>query len=267
MIRMHNLPENIKESLKPYYKENETPDVFPAKFNIGGKLYYYFTFAPAEEQLIMENDGTVQRFDVVKEVAVITNSYNVCIETFVNIGSKWIKANRIENYVKLKDILQEIKSKLDPFPQDVERAYRIFEPVPDKIIENQKVIEESVKKADQLWQRGREDLLVTEEDEKEMHGYLVDMIRAQVHQNDIQLQTENERKIIYDYVSSKKGLFNFTALNLARKLKPYEKHMFTSNSEDAKGWSELRHSVFNDDLEAERQKNAVLVYRKLRNPR
>ncbi|PWW17613.1 hypothetical protein DFO73_12415 [Cytobacillus oceanisediminis] len=267
MIRMHNIPESIKESLKPYYKENETPDVFPAKFNIGGKLYYYFTFAPAEEQLIMENDGTVPRVDEVKNTAVITSSYNGCIETFVNIGSKWVKANRIENYEKLKDILRDIESKLGPFPQDVDSAYRVFEPVPDKIIDNQKVIDESVKKADQLWQRGRESLLVTEEDEKEMHGYLVEMIRAQVRLNDIQLQTENERKIIYDYVSSKKGLLNFTALNLARKLKPYKKHMFSSNSEDAKGWSELRHSVFNDDLEAERQKNAEILSRKLRNPR
>jgi hypothetical protein len=267
MIRMHNIPDSIKESLKPYYKEREKPDVFPARFNIGGKLYYYFAFAPAEEQLVMENDGTVPLFEEVKNIAVITNSFNVCIETFETIGTKWLKANRIENYVKLKEILLQIESKLGPFPQDVEKAYRVFEEVPDKIIEYQKVIEESVKKADQLWERGKESQLVTEEDEKEMHGYLVDMIRAQVHQNDIQLQTENERKIIYDYVSSKKGLFNFTALNLAKKLKPYEKHMFTSNSEGAKGWSELRHSVFNDDLEAERQKNAVLVYRKLRNPR
>jgi hypothetical protein len=267
MIRMHNLPENIKVSIKPFFKENETPDVFPAKFNIGGTLYYYFTCAPTEEQLIVEVSGTVPLFEEVKEAAIIMNNYNSYIETFVSIGSKWVKADRIENYTKLKALLSDIENKLGPFPQDVETAYKIFETVPDIIIENQIVIEESVRKADYLWQKARESLIVTDDEEKEMHGYLGDMVRAQVKQNDIQLQTEKERKIISDYVSSKKGFLNFSAMNLARKLKPYEQNMFNSQSKDAEGWEVLRHSVLNADIEAERQKNAGIVLSKLRNPR
>lgn len=43
----------------------------------------------------MEDDGTVPRFDEVKEVAFIANSFYICIEAFANIGTKWLKANRI----------------------------------------------------------------------------------------------------------------------------------------------------------------------------
>ncbi|MED3744766.1 hypothetical protein I6J18_12440 [Peribacillus psychrosaccharolyticus] len=267
MIRMHNLPENIKNALKPYYKEGEKPDVFPAKFSFKGELYYYFTFAPAEEQLILRNDGSAPFFEEIKEGALLANNFNTCIEKFVHIGAPWAVANRKGNYENYQDILNKIERKLGPFPEDVQKAYHVVKQVPGIIIENQRQILEAVKKADELWLIRSQEELVTDQDEALMESYFVEMIQAQVRQNDIQIKTEKERKKISEFVSSKKGFLNLTAIILSLRLKPFEKNMFSSNHEHADEWGEFSKLVLTGNRKAEEVKDHYKVFNKLRNPK
>lgn len=267
MIRMHNLTENIKDALKPYYNENEKPDVFPAKFLFKGELYYYFTFAPAAEQLILRNDGSAPFFEEIKEEALLANNFNVCIEKFVHIGAKWATANRLGNYENYKNILGQIERKLGPLPEDVQKAYDVVKHVPDIIIENQHQIVDAVKKADDLWKVASDKELVTDLDEEKMESYLVEMIQAQVRQNDIQIKTENERKLISEFVSSKKKRFNLNACILSIRLKPFDKNMFSSSHEHAGEWDEFRDMALYSNRKAEEVKDHYLVFDKLRNPK
>jgi hypothetical protein len=264
---MHNLPENIKNALRPFYTEDETPDVFPAKFSFKGELYYYFTFAPAAEQLILRNDGNVPLFEEIKEEALLANNFNTCIEKFVNIGAPWAVANRVENYENYWDILSKIESKLGPLPEDVQKAYDVAKQVPGIIIENQRQIYDAVKKADELWLERSQEELVTDQDEALMESYLVEMIQAQVRQNDIQIKTDKERKLISEFVSSKKGFLNFTANILSRRIKPFDKYMFSSDHEDAEEWDDLSKLALKGNRKAEEAKDHYKVFNKLRNPR
>lgn len=267
MIRMENLPENIKHALRPYYKEDEIPDVFPAKFSFKGELYYYFTFAPAEEQLILRIDGSVPLFEEIKEEALLANNFNTCIEKFVKIGAPWAVANRVGNYENYQDILSQIEKKLGPFPEDVQRAYDVVKQVPGIILDNQRQIVEAVKKADELWLRRSQEELVTDKDEALMESYLVEMIQAQVRQNDIQIKTDNERRKISEFVSSKRGFMNIAAMKLSLRLKPFEKYMFSRDHEDADEWEELSKLALTSNRKEEEVKDHYKVFNKLRNPK
>lgn len=267
MIRMHNLPEHIKEALKPYYKLNEAPDVFPSKFRIEDEEYYYFTFAPAAEQLIIRADGTVPSFYEVQKEALIFNSYNVSIETIVNIGNKWIKSGKDGKYRKLKVILNEVKEKLGPFSPELENAFQAYYTTANKIIEYQDMIEEAVERATAIWDRTNLEEIATHQDQIDMRNCIVDMTRAAYRQNEIQLNTEQERKQIWEYVSSKRWSKGFAGWSLYTKLKPYQNYMMKNTPENVKQANELGKMVLNDDLPLEHHENAEGVLKCLRNPK
>ncbi|WP_066300883.1 hypothetical protein [Bacillus sp. FJAT-29937] len=267
MIRMNNLPEHIKNSLKPFYKQNETPDVFPSMFKIDDEIFYYFTFAPIAEQLIMKEDGTVPSFHQVQKEALIFNSYNVSIETVANIGKKWAESGKKEKYQKLIEVLNEIKEKLGPFSPELENAFQAYYMTAKEIIEFQTIINESVKRATAIWDRTNLDELATHQDQIDMRNCIVDMTRAAYRQNEIQLKTEYEREQIWGFVSSKRWAKGITGMGLYLKLKPYQKDMMKNTSENVNQANELGKMVLNDDLPLEQHENAKGVLTSLRNPK
>lgn len=218
MIRMHNLPEHIKEALKPFYSENEKPDVFPSKFNVDGRLFYYFTFAPAEEKLIMRDTGEVPRHEEVKREALIFNSYNASIEAIAKIGSKWFKSGTKENYEKLLKVLNDIRDSLGPLSISVQEDLEVYKNAARTIIQKQEIIVGSVMSAGELWEHTNKIELATEEDQKRMRIYIVEMCRAAFRQNEIQMQTEHARNSVWEFVSSNRRPLNLSAWKLYTKL-------------------------------------------------
>lgn len=261
MIRMNNIPEHIRNSLKVYYKENEKPDVFPSIFLINGRRYYYFTFAPAAEQLIMLDDGTVPFFNEVKREALIFNNYNISFETILHIGGKWTKSGRRDNYGKLLGILEELGRKL---PGDLEGPYHTYEKATKQILDEQDQIEQAINRAREISERTNREELATEQDQLDMRRCVVDMVRAAYRQNEIQLQTEKERDMIWDYVASNR--FS-VGIGTYFKLKKYQKNMMKNTPENKREAEEKGKMVLGEDLPLEQHENAQLVWKKLRNPR
>lgn len=266
MIRMHNLPDNIKRSLKPYYKDNENPEVFPSKFNIDGEIYYFFNFAPATEQLIMKENGIVPPHQEVQKIDLIATSYNHSIDTIVNIGSKWAKSKKEKNYQKLVTILHELKNRLEPIPSNIQNDLESYKLAAENIIKQQEIINHSVENGRKLWQSTNNSELVTEENQKEMRTYIVQMCRAAYRQNEIQLNTEDERNSVWGFVSSKRWPLNIKAWNIYRKLLPYQKNMMKNTMFNTKEAEEIGKLV-EEDLPLEKGKNAQDILDHLRNPR
>lgn len=267
MIRMHNIPENIKEALKPYYKDGEKPDVFPSKFRIKNELYYYFTFAPAVEQLIMKDDGTVPVLHEIRDVALICNSYNASIETLASIGKKWVQSGTKENYEKLRNILRDAQKTLSPLPPDVEAAFQSYLRTADQIIDNQNAIQEAVDDAIIIWDRTNLQELATEQDQIDMRKYIVNMARASYRQNEIQLQTEKDREKVWDFVSSKRWPFNKSGWSIYFKLRAYQKYMMKNTAINMKEAEEVGKMVLSEDLPLDQHEIAQEVWEHLRNPR
>ena len=229
MIRMHNLPDHILQALKPYYKKGEIPDVFPSKFSIRGKMYYFFTFAPAAEQLVMEESGIVPKHDMVKEVALITTDFNHSIESVAHKGVKWANVSNKENYLKLQTILDDVEGKLGPIPDTLTNDFNTIKDSVSAIINYQDRIVDLVKKVMLIWERTQKSELATEEDQIEARGYIAELANVAFKQNEIQMQTEKERSKVFEYVSKKKGMFNLSAWLLYVKLIPYQKFMLKSD--------------------------------------
>jgi hypothetical protein len=264
VIRMHNLPEHIKEALKPFYSENEKPDVFPSKFNVDGRLFYYFTFAPDPEQLILMEDGNVPRLEEIKREALIFNSYNGSIETMAHIGGKWARSGIKKNYQNLMKVLDEIKNTLGPLSSSDQEALDVYKSAAKTIVQQQEIIEDSVKRAGELLDYTNKIELVTVEDQKRMRTFIVDMCRAAYKQNEIQMQTEQARNSIWKIVSNKRWPLNLPAWILFIKLFPYQRNMMKNTKESIQQMQEIN-MVTQEDLPLEQHDNAQEVIRRLRN--
>lgn len=265
MYRMNNLPENILQALKPYYQPNEVPDVFPSIFLIKNEKYYFFTFAPAAEQLIMKENGSVPAFEEIKQIALIASNYNHSIESIANIGSKWVKAGRTENYEKLIRLLEEIEEKLGPLPDGVRTDVMQLKEAAGKILFHQKEIEEAVQKGAALWDRTNAQALVTEEDQQTMRGYMNELGTAQFKQNEIQIETQEQRERIDQFLSSRKSIFHLKAMSLYNGFKPYKKFMMNSN--ESIEMENVRQMMENANGPLEQGEGAADFLAHLRNPK
>lgn len=264
---MHNIPNHIKEALRPYYKDGEKPDVFPSKFEIHHQLYYYFTFAPAAEQLIMKDDGTVPYFHEIQDTALICNSYNVSIETIASIGKKWVESGKRENYEKLRNILRDAQKGLAPLPPDVEAAFHSYLRTADQIIDLQNAVQEAVDDAIIIWDRTNLQELATQQDQIDMRKCIVKMTRAAYKQNEIQLQTEKDRERVWEFVSSRRWPFNMSGWSVYFKLRPYQKNMMKNTPSNIREAEEVGRMVLEEDLPLEQHENVNDVWQHLRNPR
>ncbi len=265
MIRMHNLPDHILQALKPYYKKGEIPDVFPSKFSIREKMYYFFTFAPAAEQLIMEESGVVPKHDMVKDVALITTDFNHSIESVAHKGVKWANVRNKENYLKLQTILDDVEAKLGPIPDTSTNDFNTFQDSVSTIISYQDRIVDLVKKVMVIWERAQKSELATEEDQIEARVYIVELANVAFKQNEIQIQTEKERNKVFEYVSKEKGMFNLNAWLLYMKLIPYQKFMLKSDYNPK--MEELRKKLSTENPPLDQGINVEDILGHLRNPR
>lgn len=123
---------------------------------------------------------------------------------------------------------------------------------------------EEVKEAKAIWDRTNHAELATEQDQIEMRKHIVDMTRAAYRQNEIQLRTEKERGMIWDYVSSNKWS---VGVGLYLTFRTYEKKMMKNSPLNRREAEELGNMVLSDDLPLEQHEHAQEVLQRLRNPR
>lgn len=270
MIKLSNLPIHILEAVRSYEKENEDIAVFPAKFYMDGYYYYYFEYAPSDDQLIVREDGTVPPIEDIEKVFLNANGHNASIHALATIGESWRKTSTIRNYTKLKRLLHKVEEMFQEMElsNDVKQALESFKKVPDVIIKHQEVIERSVTRGrkDTVDMRKRE--VVTVEDYKRMRGYQVDMVRSAYWQNEIQFKTADDREKVMDYLASIRSLSNWKAWWLYQRLKPYRKNMYTQekNTKEYQEMQELAEEIF-EDIPIEENQQALDHLKYLRNPR
>ncbi|WP_153730733.1 hypothetical protein [Sporosarcina obsidiansis] len=265
MIRMHHLPAHIKQALQPYWKDGETPDVFPSIFRIGEKDYYFFTFAPTEEQLIIERTGRVPPFDEAKRIDLITTDFNHSIETAHLAAVKWVKGPLEENYKKLKRILHQAEQQLTSYPTSIQSDFKVFQQSVDEILAEQNHVKEHLNKIIEIWDVAKESELVTESDQIQARMHRKEMARAVYRQNNQQLLTEQERMRFIQYIKSKRSLINPSAIALSMKLKSYEKYMLNKKYHEV-GMEELKQIVSQDHVTLAEEPKASDILTHLRNP-
>ncbi|MED1862369.1 hypothetical protein P4V41_02685 [Fictibacillus nanhaiensis] len=268
MLSINTLPKHIKTSLDKFNTKNEKPDVFPSIFYIRGNKYYYFTFAPSEDELIMLDDGTIPSLKEINYVALLANSYNSAVNSIAFIGYKWVKSKTKRNYLKLYRLLQEVKDEFCKIntSAEINQSLIKFIETTESIVKDQDNIENAVEAGTRKVQETSKAVKVTEFDYIELRNINLQMVRAAHQQNTIQLESEQDRNKVFNYLDNQSLFSNLKLSYLKMKLQPYRKLMLSSESEQAKEVREM-HYVMEDDVPFEENPLAPEALARFKNPR
>lgn len=265
MLTEDQLPKHIKKAVNDFKSDEDFDfEVFPSKFLIDGDNYYAFNFRPSNEKLIVRDDGAVLPLEKIKKVALIMTAYNTSMIHFSDIGVKWVKQYDKKGLDKLCKRLMSIKKYIEKSSSDeILNSFDSFIDTIKKMIEYQVLIEESVHKGFQQGIKTNNQEVVTEEDYKRMRKYNLDMVRNAYLQNEIQLNTERDRRIVLQFLAKKP---KYWPIYLYAKFHDI-RMLSAKDTEKVQTMNELKNMIFNEDVPLEEQPNAEEMLSKFRNPR
>lgn len=267
MLTYDVLPEYIKKVAEEYNHYNEKKlDVLPSRLKYGNHLYYVVNYIPSLHDLFIREDGRVPPYQEVKRAMFVVMVYQTAGNNLMKTGGKWVKSPTEKLYRKMENKLNRIKSKI----MDISPPYILanLDKVIDasrQIVEDQQLIYDCVVSGTDIIVKANDTEVVTEEDQKEVRKYLVEMIRAAVRQNQAQLDTERDREelLVYlDQVALKKPSILLDYL----WFKKNEKNMLNSQSKTAMDMGDLQEMV-KEDKPIDEMDNAEEILALVRNPK
>jgi hypothetical protein len=263
MLTKEKLPKHIKEQLKNFSREQDTDyEVFPSKIRINNQLYYQFVFIPSEQTLVLRDDGSVPTKGEAKDIALLASAYNTSFNHFIGIGFKWIKGHDRKGLEKLHVMLQSAVKNLEhQAPSQVKDALREFASLPAAIMEYQRKLEEAVEKGIDQADQTNDRELVTEEDYKIIREYNRQMVICAFEQNEIQLKTEKQRKIVLNYLAKKPRYWP-----LYLYLKWHDLKMLSKSKTNHFERDEVKQLISKEDRPLEENELAPEKIKKMRNP-
>jgi hypothetical protein len=265
VITENTLPKNIESKVKKYFNPEKDFDyqVFPSKIFVDDKLYYSFIFRPSLETLLIQEDGVIPPKNEVKKVALFVSALNTSLHNISTIGFKWAKASDKKGLRKLSMVIKKIKSELEnKASADIIRAIESFQYVIEMTLKHQEIIEKSVENGLRLAATTNDREIVTEDDYKKMRKYNLDMVRSAYLQNEIQLETESDRRIVLKYLLRKPKYWPLYLYIMYHDMK-----MLSSRYPNkVREMQSIKNMIFEEDVPLEKQPNAEDVIRLLRNP-
>ncbi|WP_053364887.1 hypothetical protein [Bacillus sp. FJAT-27245] len=266
MLTYNVLPEHIKKVAEQFNNRKEKLDVLPSKFHYGNVVYYPITYLPSLETLFITEDGEVPLFEEVKRPMLIVSVYENSGNTILTIGRRWVSSKTIKNYSALIKSLESISIKIkNKAPRDEMENLERFLAACKRILNDQRIIEDCFHKGLDLINQANETEFVSEEEQKLVRQYVVEMTRAAVRQNQEQLDCEQNRKALISYLESQ--LLSTPSIVIDYlSIKSKEKNLLTLNSTTGEDMAELQEMVREDKPVDEMDGTEALIAR-IRNPR
>ncbi|MBH0171681.1 hypothetical protein [Fictibacillus sp. 18YEL24] len=266
MLTVEKLPTHIKEVAENHQKRDIRYHVFPSMFLIEDEKYYLFMYEPTKEQLIIREDGKVLTKEHIKKPFLYALAYNSSIENISNIGGEWVEARTIQRYKKLNSILNSIENIIKGnAPAHISKSLIKLKDASRIIIQEQENINRCVEDGLALTINTNDSELVTMDEYFRMRKYVLGMVRAAYKQNEIQLETEEERSEIFKYLSQNKLSFGLRLLPLYFQFAPYKKLMRTSDSYGSDKMENIK-KLIAKDVDIEKDIEALNLLKLTRNP-
>lgn len=268
MIKPDNLDPKIREVVEQYKKEGEVWEVFPAKFFVDGAHYYYFYFDPAEELMVIRDDGAVLPVSQIRRVALIADGYNTSITILANYGENWASKPIVTIYRSYLRALKKIKKYAVYMPREFKKELDGIISLSREVIDHQITIRKAVNAGRRLTVKTRKREIVTEEDFKKMRGYHMTLVRCGFRQNEIELETSEVRERLIQYLETQISWKNWWLWFPYRALEHHDQRMYSKkrDPEEVKMMEELRKEI-DKDLPIEQHPDVEKYFAKLRNPR
>lgn len=185
----------------------------------------------------------------------------------------WLSTNSISLFNRVNSLLTALLQNIPggAIPPDVQQASDHFKTVPKEFIDNQRIINEAITNAAKLADQTNTSGVVTHEDYKKMRGYIVSLTRAAYRQNEIQINTTDDRKKVIHYLDSniKFSFSNIKRWQKLQQLKRLDAGMLSKeNRNEVRDLENMRNDLFQYDfVSPEKYKRSLeLFYAKTRNP-
>lgn len=243
-------------------------EVFPSKFYIDGSYYYYFYFDPAEELMVIRDDGVVLPVSQIRRVALIADGYNTSITILANEGESMARRPMVTIYKRSIRALKMIKKYAVNTPSELKKELDQLISLSKEVIDHQITIREAVNAGRKLAVKTRKREIATEEDFKKMRSYHMTVARSVFRQNEIELETSESRELLISYLKSEVSWRNWWLWFAYRELKQLDQRMLSKkrNPKEAKILEETRKTIYKD-IPIEQHPDVEKYLSKLRNPR
>ncbi|MBP2241753.1 uncharacterized protein YfaT (DUF1175 family) [Cytobacillus eiseniae] len=266
MLTYSVLPDHIKQVAEKYNHSNEKLDCLPSKLMYEDINYYVVHYYPSLHDLFIQENGGVPPFEQVRRAILIVKVYQTAGNTLIRTGGKWVKEPTARNYRKLEQRLTSIKRKINKFisQEGLIKLDNIIE-ASRKINKDQDLIFECVDKGTELIDHANKTEMVNESIQQEVRNYVVKMVRAAVRQNQVQLDTEVDRKELLAYLGRevwKKPSILFDYLWFKKNVS----YMLNSSSPTAKDMYDLQEMVSKEKT-IDEMENADEMISLIRNPK
>lgn len=203
MLTYDVLPDHIKRVAEQNNHANEKLDVLPSCLKYDGQTYYVIEYCTSAEHLFVREDGSIPPFEEIKRGALVVRVYGTAGNTLTKIAKQWLSLPTISLNKKLINKLLNIKEKvIDITPQYILLSLDNITSSAVNVIADQKLIFKCVDEGLDLIIEANETEIVTEEIQKQVRQYVVEVVRAAVRQNQEQLDTEGDRKELIRYLGS-----------------------------------------------------------------
>lgn len=268
MITEKSLPSHIKEVVLKYKLTDEDYEVFPSMIVVDGKRYYAIVYSSAGK-LIIDEDGKVSPLNEVIKPALIVPAVLAVADSLKRFGVKWKSSYSISGLRRLNLVLEYfIKKFRKNAPEDVQQAMDAFHEIPNFLLEYQRIIVRCVDKAIDFLSKTNDREILTEEDYYRVRKYKNDMVRSAYRQNEIQLKTEKDRRIVLDYLASNIPWFHLKDWIYYGYLKFHASRMLSESKfpEEAKETKKLADLIFNE-VPLEEDEEAPEILKEYRNPK
>lgn len=266
MLTEEGLPDYIKEIVNQFYdkKRDRTFEVFPSQFLFDNDLYYIILFHPSMENLVIRDDGAVLPVEKIKKVAVIITAYNTSFINLKEIGGKWVRSNNKKEMKRLSQVLKGMTKIAQSAPPEIKRSINSFQRLPGQILELREQLENCVREGIEWVSKTNDKEITTEDDYKAVRKFNEEMVRCAYRENEIQLKTEQDRKVVLRYLAKKPKKWPLYAY-----LKFHDMKMLSSkHKEKVKDMEDLKNTIFRDqDLPIEERPGAESIISGLRNPK
>lgn len=268
MITEESLPAHIKEVVFRYKHPGEKYEVFPSLIVVDGKRYYAIVYSSAEKLIICENGEVLPLNEVVKPALIVPATLAVA-NSIKNYGLKWNKSYSIGSLRRLERVLGYFIEKYGgKAPIDVQQAMEAFYNIPNTLLEHQTIIAKCVDEAINKITDSNDREILTEEDYYRLRRYKNVMVRSAYWQNEIQLRTEKDRRLVLEYLVSNISWFNLRDWIYYGYVKFHDIRMLSESKfpEEARETKELADLIFNE-VPLEEHEEAPEILKEYRNPR
>lgn len=228
------VPQTILEIVKKNkVYSSDHYSVLPSVIKHENELYYYIHYKVTDRYLIIRRDGLIPSLKTIDPVIDLAAFFVAASFSFNHYGDKWIKEKTIQNYRRIKKLLSTLEEGLQNcLTSDQMDLLHEFYYTAQTVIDWQKKLEKVVEEGKKRMIKITNDI-ATFKDKEYLHQLQKELGRCVYEQNQVQLNTDQNRQRLITIIWRKIPTFNLRLWLAYFELKKHHQKMLDRSKMDA----------------------------------